>query len=62
MGPGRENVIQKEWIFDPSIEDGYPENFKQVLGLPKNADMKNPENLKVGVTSYENFWTQKEMD
>lgn len=27
MGPGRENVIKREWMFDPSIDDGYPANY-----------------------------------
>lgn len=57
MGPGREKVIKKEWIFDPAIDGGYPSNFMQVLGLPKNADMKDVNNLKVGITCYENFYT-----
>ena len=27
LGPGRQNVIKKEYIFDPSIPGGYPSNF-----------------------------------
>lgn len=62
LGKGRENVIKKEYTFDPEIDGAYPENFKQVLSLPKNADMKDSQNLKVGVTCYENFYTHEEMD
>ena len=27
MGPGHENVIKKELIFDPDVDGGYPANF-----------------------------------
>ena len=33
-----------------------------MLSLPKGADMKDIENLKVGITCYENFYTHEEMD
>ena len=62
LGEGRENVIKKEYHFDPSIDNCYPDNFKKVLGLHPNTDMKNIENLKIGVTCYENFWSPKELD
>ena len=55
-------MVKKEYYFDPSIVNGYPENFKQVLGLKADADMTDINNLKVGVTCYENFYTSKEMD
>lgn len=57
MGKGRENVIKREYYFDPSFENSFPDNFKKVLGLHPNTDMNNIENLKIGVTSYENFWS-----
>lgn len=28
LGKGRENVIKKEYYYDPSIEGGYPSNLK----------------------------------
>jgi hypothetical protein len=58
----RKECIKKEYYFDPAIPNGYPENFKSVRQLPKNADMKDIENLKIGVTCYENFYSAKEMD
>jgi hypothetical protein len=62
LGDGRPDVIRKEYYFDPEIENGYPENFKTVRQLPRNADMKDIENLKIGITCYENFYSPKEMD
>jgi len=62
LGKGREKVIKKEYYFDPEIEEGYPPNYKQVLGMKNNVDMKDINNLKVGVTCYENFYTTQEMD
>lgn len=53
----RPDLVKKEYHFDPKINGGYPDNFKQVLGLSKNADMSKIENLKIGVTCYENFYT-----
>lgn len=62
LGEERKNVTKKQYYFDPAIENGFPENFKQVLSLPKDADMKNIENLKIGITCYENFFTPQEME
>ena len=62
MGDKRPQVIKKEYYFDPEIENGYPENFKQVLGLSSTADMSQIENLKIGVTCYENFFTPDELN
>jgi hypothetical protein len=62
LGEGRENVLKKEYHFDPNIDFCYPDNFKKVLGMSLNTDMKNIENLKIGVTCYENFWSNKELD
>ena len=62
MGPGRENVVKKEYIFDPNIPQGYPSNFQQVTGLDQNSDMKDKNNLKIGVTCYENFFTDQELN
>lgn len=55
---GRKNVIKREFFFNP---DNIPENYRQVVGLPKDADLNNIENLRVGVTTYENFYSNKEM-
>lgn len=60
-GPGRSNVIKKQYHFDP-MTGGYPNNFKQVLGLKAGTDMKDRENLKIGVTCYENFFSPQELD
>lgn len=54
----RKAVIKREFFFSP---DNIPDNFSSVVGLPKNTDMTNFENLKVGITTYENFYTNKEM-
>jgi hypothetical protein len=62
LGKGREKVIKKEYYFDPEIENGYPANYKQTMGYKDSTDMKDIQNLKVGVTCYENFYTPKEMD
>lgn len=59
MGKDRPAVIKKEYYFDPTIDEGYPENFKQVRNLSKNADMTDIENLKIGITCYENFFSNK---
>jgi hypothetical protein len=58
LGTNRENVIKKEFYFTPEC---IPENYRQVIGLPKDTDMKNVENLRVGVTTYENFYSNEEM-
>ena len=62
LGPKRQKIIKKVYYFDPAFENGYPENFKDIVGLGSDADMKNVNNLRVGVTTYENFFTQAEMD
>jgi hypothetical protein len=62
LGKDRPAVIKKEYHFDPSIPNAYPGNFRTVMGLQKEADMKDVKNLKVGVTAYENFYTPEEMD
>ena len=59
---GRKGVIKKEYHFDPDINDAYPENFKQVLGYGQDTDMKDVNNLKVGVTCYENFFSPEELN
>lgn len=62
LGKGRENVIKKEYYFDPSVEGGFPQNYKQTMGYDSKTDMKDINNLKVGVTCYENFFSHEEMD
>jgi hypothetical protein len=32
LGKGRENVVKKEYYFDPATPNSYPSNFKQVMG------------------------------
>ena len=61
IGNDRPGVVKKEYYLDPDIKDGYPENFKQVLNLSKNSDMQKIENLKIGITCYENFFSNKEL-
>lgn len=58
LGKGRENVIKKEFYFLPSE---LPDNYRQVIGLPKDADLSDVEKLRVGITTYENFYQNKEM-
>lgn len=58
LGPGRENVIKREYYFTPET---VPENYRQVVGLPKDYDVTNIENLRVGVTSYFNFYSNEEL-
>jgi hypothetical protein len=58
MGKGHENVIKREYFF---TKDTLPENYLQVVGLPKDTDLNNPENLRVGVTTYENFYSDNDM-
>lgn len=62
LGEGREKVIKKEYFFDPADRDCLPDNFRQVLGLTHDADMTDIENLKIGVTCYENLFSSKELD
>jgi hypothetical protein len=58
MGKDRKNVIKREYYFTP---DAFPENYRAVVGLSKDADLNNIENLRVGVTSYENFYSNEEL-
>lgn len=58
MGPKREQVLKKEYFFKPGQ---VPANYRQVVGLPKNADLSNIDNLRVGVTTFENFYSNEEM-
>lgn len=58
MGKDRQNVLKREFYFNP---ENVPENYRQVVGLPKDADMNDIENLRVGITTYENFYTDEEM-
>ena len=57
-GPGRENVIKREYFFNP---DTAPDNYRQVVGQPINADLQDVESFRVGVTTYENFYSDEEM-
>lgn len=57
-GKGRENILMKEYFFTPEC---VPDNYRQVVGLPKDADMTNIENMRVGITTYENFYSNEEL-
>ena len=54
----RKNVIKREFYFNP---ENLPENFKQVVGLSKTAEINDIENLRVGITTYENFYSNEEL-
>jgi len=56
MGKGRENVIKREYFFPL---DNYPDNYRQVVG--KDLDLTKQENLRVGVTTYSNFYSDAEI-
>jgi len=58
LGKGRENVMKREYFFTP---DCVPENYKQVVGLPREELINDVERLRVGVTTYSNFYTNDEM-
>lgn len=58
LGVGREFVIKREYFFTPET---YPENYLSVVGLAKDTDVNLVENLRVGVTTYENFYSDAEM-
>ena len=47
-----------EYFFHP---DKLPENYLDVVKLPKDADMSNYENFRVGITSYFDFYSHEEM-
>lgn len=55
---GRKDVIKREYYFTPST---VPENYREVVGLPKAKSLTNFEDLRVGVTTYENFYSNEEM-
>lgn len=54
LGKGRENVLKRELFFNP---DNVPDNYRSVVGLSKDVDMLDVENLRVGITTYENFYS-----
>lgn len=58
MGVGRSQVLKKEFFFR---SNELPENYKQVVGLHKDADITDIKNLRVGVTTFENFYSNEEM-
>lgn len=58
MGSARQAVIKREFYFTPET---VPDNYTQVVGLPKDLDLNDVENLRVGVTTYENFYTHEEL-
>jgi hypothetical protein len=58
MGDGRSQVIKREFFFNPET---VPDNYRQVVGAQKDFDVTKVENLRVGVTTYENFYSDAEM-
>ncbi len=38
-----------------------PENYRQVVGLPRDKPITDVQQLRVGITTYENFYTNEEM-
>lgn len=58
LGKNRGRVLRKDYYFKP---ESVPGNYLQVVGLQKETDLKNLENLRVGVHTYENFYSNEEM-
>ena len=58
LGSERKNVIKREYFF---THDTLPENYRQVVGIKKDVDLTNVENLRVGVSTYENFYSHQEL-
>jgi hypothetical protein len=58
LGKNRQNIIKREYYF-PLNE--IPENYRAVLGYEKGSDLSDLEKRRVGVTTYEGFYTNDEM-
>ena len=58
MGPGRRKVLKKQYYFRTN---NYPENYRQGAGLSKNFEINESSKLRVGVTCFENYFTNEEM-
>ena len=43
------------------MPDTLPQNYRQVVGLGADKDLSQIENLRVGVTTYENFYSDQEL-
>jgi uncharacterized SAM-binding protein YcdF (DUF218 family) len=56
LGLKRKQVIKKEYFFNPNK---VPANYKSVLGIPEDKVLQ--ELQRVGVTTYENFYSQAEL-
>ena len=54
----RKDVIKREYFFTPET---LPINYRQVVGLGDEVDLSQIENLRVGVTTYENFYSHEEL-
>ena len=62
MEVGGRTFTKCEYFFDDSVEGAYPDNLRAVLGLGPSANLRDPNNLRVGVTCYHGFYSSKEMD
>lgn len=58
IGKGRHHVIKREYYF---AKEALPQNYLSVVGLPKDTDLSNMENLRVGITTYENFYSDADL-
>lgn len=59
LGKGRENSLKKEYFFNL---DSIPDNYRAVVGIPKDELIDDVERLRVGVTTYESFYSNEEMN
>jgi hypothetical protein len=57
MGPARQSVVKREYFFTPAT---VPENYVQVVGAAA-VDLGLVENLRVGVTTYQSFYSHEEL-
>ena len=56
-GKQRKAIIKREYFFTPET---IPENYRQVVGMMYPLESK-AEVMRVGVITYENFYTEEEM-
>lgn len=57
LGPKKHKVIKKEFFFKPGH---VPPNYSKVTGISEDQ-LSDIENLRVGVTTYENFFSHKQL-
>ena len=58
----RTPIVKKQYYFRLEDSDSLPSNFRSTLGLSEDADLSTIDDLKVGVTCYENVFTTAELD